>query len=98
MFHASEEIAVGNEVDFQVKAMIGYQSMEKHTFFGEESDWSPTQTLTILPNVGPTSPPNSNSDLNVTLILIIIGILVITVISLVLYIRHLRAGKYHTTS
>jgi len=90
IIHATEEIAVGNEVDFQVKALIGYQSIEKHTFFGEESDWSPTQTLTILPNMGPTSPPNTNSDLTITLTWIIIGMLVISVISLLLYVRHLK--------
>jgi hypothetical protein len=65
------------------------------------SDWSPVQTIAIpsissvtptesLPNMGPTSPPNTNSDLTITLTWIIVGILVISVISLLLYVRHLR--------
>jgi len=78
--------------------------MYPYVFTGETSGWSNTQTVTIpdssssvtptptesLPNMGPTSPPNTNSDLTVTLAWIIIGILVISVISLLLYVRHLK--------
>jgi hypothetical protein len=53
------------------------------------SDFTPNPSST-LPNMGPTSPPNTNSDLTVTLTFIIIGILVITVVSLLLYVRHLK--------
>jgi hypothetical protein len=46
-----------------------------------------------LPNNGPTSPPNTNSELTITLTWIIIGILVISIISLLLYVRHLKRSK-----
>ncbi|MDT8782389.1 MAG: hypothetical protein IAX22_07085 [Candidatus Bathyarchaeota archaeon] len=63
---------------------------------------SPSPTLTpsltvtpapSLPNNGPTSPSNINSELTITLAWIIIGILVISVISLLLYVRHLKRSK-----
>ena len=47
IIHTSTELSVGNQVDFQVKALIGYQNWENGTFFGEESAWSDTQTLII---------------------------------------------------
>jgi hypothetical protein len=50
IIHASRDVAVGDQVDFQVKALIGYQNFEKHSFFGEESAWSNTQTLAISAN------------------------------------------------
>jgi hypothetical protein len=48
---------------------------------------SPTPTDS-LPNDGPTSPPNTTSDL--TLTWVIIGVLVISAVSLLLYVKHLR--------
>jgi len=70
------------------------------------SDWSNTQTITItesstsastpkpsstLPNMGPTSSPiPNNADLTVTLTLIILSIFVVVVVSLLLYVRHLK--------
>lgn len=51
------------QVDFQVKARIGYVSRypvpftSGWTFTGEESGWSNTQTLTIGESQTPTSPP-----------------------------------------
>ena len=78
IIHASKDVAVGNQVDFQVKALIGYQNFEKYSFFGEESDWSETQTITFseastsnIPNpLSPTTPtitltpipPDTNSN------------------------------------
>ncbi len=53
-------------------------------FYVQKINPSPT-----LPNMGPTeSPIPNNADLNVTLTLIIIAILVVTVVSLLLYVRH----------
>jgi len=54
----------GAQVDFQVKAMIGYVHRDPLAlgwiFTGEESDWSNTQTLTIGKSQTPTpSPANS---------------------------------------
>ena len=44
-----------------------------------------------LPNVAPTSPPDSvSADLTVNLALVAIVILVVTVISLLLYVKHLK--------
>jgi hypothetical protein len=56
----------------------------------------PTVTLTptaTLPNMGPTSPPHSNSDLTITYALVAAAIIVISVTSLLLYIRHLKKTK-----
>jgi hypothetical protein len=64
IIHASRDVAVGDQVDFQVKAMIGYQNFEKHSFFGEESAWSNTQTLTIdmsAQTISSPTPDSSNS-------------------------------------
>jgi hypothetical protein len=57
IIHTSTELAVGNQVDFQVKALIGYQDWENYTFFGEESPWRDTQTLTIAESQTPTPSP-----------------------------------------
>jgi hypothetical protein len=92
-------ITSGEQVAFQVQALIGYVHrypvIASWTFNGTESDWSNTQTLTIpsesLPNMGPTSPPDSvSADLVVNLALVAIAISVVTVISLLLYVRHLK--------
>jgi hypothetical protein len=61
------------KVDFQVKALIGYVhrvvegGMAPWYFFGEESGWSNTQTLTInegAPSSNPTASPSSSSTTN----------------------------------
>ena len=49
-----------------------------------------TTPSSTLPNIGPTSPPNSNFDLTVTLALVVVAILVIAVLSLLVYVRHLK--------
>jgi hypothetical protein len=103
-------IPPNSQIDFQVKAMIGYVhrvlegGMAPWIFTGEESEWSNIQTLTIpassssvtpapsstdaSPNMGPTSPPNLNSDLITNLALVVVAILGISVISLLLFRRH----------
>lgn len=55
------------QVDFQVETMIGYVhrimnpnaadqwDLYPHVFTGETSDWSNTQTITMLANVSPSS-------------------------------------------
>jgi hypothetical protein len=51
---------------------------------------APTPTPT-LPNMGPTSPPTLiSTDLTVTLALVAIAVVVISVISLLLFVRHLK--------
>jgi hypothetical protein len=62
IIHASRDIAVGDQVDFQVKALIGYQDSVKHSFIGEESAWSDTQTLTIDMSAQTTSSPTPVSS------------------------------------
>jgi len=57
-----------------------------------KTNMSPTPTESF-PNMGPTSPPNTNSDLTMNLTWIIFGIFVITVISLLLYVRHLKKDR-----
>jgi hypothetical protein len=69
LIHASRDVAVGDQVDFQVKALIGYQDLEKYSFLGEESEWSNTQTLTIDMRTQTTSSPppdSSNSTMEPT--------------------------------
>ena len=109
-----------SQIDFQVKAMIGYVhrvlegGMAPWIFTGEESEWSNIQTVTIpassssvtpapsstesLPNMGPTSPPNLNSDLITNLALVAVAILGISVISLLLFRKHRTKINSQTTS
>jgi len=55
------------------------------------SDSTPNPTPTdSLPNMSPTSSPNANSELTLTLTWVIIGVFVVSVISLLLYVRHLK--------
>jgi hypothetical protein len=47
-----------------VKTLIGYQDLENHSFFGEESAWSNTQTLLIdmsIQKINSPAPDSSNS-------------------------------------
>ena len=37
IIHASRDVAVGDQVDFQVKALIGYQNFEKHSFLEKKA-------------------------------------------------------------
>jgi hypothetical protein len=64
--------SLGSQVDFQVKAYIGYlrqpsnQDSNPYTFSGKESAWSDTQTLNFDANTTPTSsnptlPPNQSA-------------------------------------
>jgi hypothetical protein len=60
-------LQANDQVDFQVKAMIGYVhrtvGFMSWYFTGESSDWSPTQTVTIPtsnPNPSPTVPEFPN--------------------------------------
>ncbi|MDI9577422.1 MAG: hypothetical protein QM398_04735 [Thermoproteota archaeon] len=62
-----------------------------------EATSSPTSFPTVtptstdsLPNMSPTSSPNIDSELTLTLTWVIIGALVVSVISLLLYVRHLK--------
>ncbi len=104
-----------SQIDFQVKAFIGYINYNSESspggwfFEGETSDWSPTHTITIpsdssvtpapsLTNsqssITPTwSPDTVSGDPVVTIALISIGILLVFVISLLLYVRHLKRRK-----
>jgi len=55
-------IPYGSQIDFQVQALIGYVHrypiLNSWTFNGTESDWSPTQTLTIpASSVSPSPTP-----------------------------------------
>lgn len=55
---------------------------------------SPSPSPTESPStVSPTSPPNTNLELTITLTWIVIGILVISVISLLLFTKHLKSIK-----
>jgi len=97
IIHTSTELAVGNQVDFQVKALIGYQNWENSTFFGEESSWSSTQTITIgqsdstttpstLPSQNSTTTPDQTTGLtsNDTSQTLLLGIIIGAVFTIVL--------------
>jgi len=57
-FYSYENLQTGNQIDFQVQAQIGYIDYSGdgfYSFLGETSDWSNTQTITILESQ--TAPP-----------------------------------------
>ena len=58
IIHSSTDINVGNQVDFQVKALIGFLDYSACTFTGQENAWSNTQTLTIDPSTETTKNPS----------------------------------------
>ena len=58
IIHSSTDVNVGNQVDYQVKALIGYLNYDTHVFTGQESAWSNTQTLTIDASAQTTSSPS----------------------------------------
>jgi hypothetical protein len=55
-FYSYENLQIGNQIDFQVQAQIGYIDYAgdgHYSFLGESSGWSETQAITI-----PNDPPN----------------------------------------
>ncbi len=91
---------IGDQVDFQVKAMIGHESQYYagtnygnfifndyyvHAIaFDTESDWSPTQTFT-MPNTSTSTP------LNLTVIgIIAVAIILVAIVSFLLFCRRQR--------
>jgi hypothetical protein len=102
----NNNLPLGGQLDFQVEALIGSihrdfsQLMAPWVFDGKESGWSNTQTITIpassnsTPN--PTATPTDTSSDNgvasllTSLALVVVAILAIVVISLLLYVRHLK--------
>ena len=96
----SASIPNSGTVDFEVKAQIGYTYLQygNHAHlipigttyqFITESDWSPTQTLTI-PNTSPTANiPTTSPQLNETVIGILVAAVVLAIIiTLMIYFRH----------
>jgi hypothetical protein len=72
--YISGDIPADSQIDFQVQALIGHIDVTQHeiyflgygivywySFVGESSDWSSTQTITIIDNATSTSIPTSNS-------------------------------------
>jgi len=63
-FYGSESLQMGDEIDFQVQAQIGYIDYLGdgfYSFSGETSGWSETQTITIGENQTPTPSPTPSS-------------------------------------
>jgi hypothetical protein len=59
-FYSSENLQIGNQIDFQVQAQIGYIDYSGdglYSFLGETSDWSETQAITIGESQTPTPSP-----------------------------------------
>ena len=75
-----------------------YATVWDHDNEFDPANWNLFESKTIttpnpsstLPNMGPTSPPDSNIDLPLTLALIAFGIAIVTIIALLLYVRHLK--------
>ena len=75
-----------------------YATIWDHDNEFNPANWNLFESKTIttpnpsstLPNMGPTSPPDSNIDLPLTLALIAFGIAIVTIIALLLYVRHLK--------
>jgi hypothetical protein len=99
-------LPVGSQVDFQLKAMIGYVSrgnMGAYVFNGETSDWSSTQTLTIdkpmqtnTPGVSQSSASSSTNSQGSQVIRLdwvnvaVVGLLAVIAVLLVFVVFYLR--------
>jgi len=75
-----------------------YATVWDHDNEFDPANWNLFESKTIttpnpsstLPNMGPTSPPDSNIDLPLTLALVVFGVAIVTIIALLLYVRHLK--------
>ncbi len=94
LYSGGHILPIGN--NFYAAEESDWSSIQTVTIPGNSSSVTPAPSIfptECLPNNGPTSPPNTNSELTITLTWLIIGFLVISVISLLLYIRHLKRRK-----
>jgi hypothetical protein len=95
---------ISGEADFRVQALTGYYSSQEflqdtylYSFFGETSDWSSTQTITIpISSNSPTATPTTSIQgwvTQLTFSIIAVAILAIVIISVLLYRRHRKTAK-----
>ena len=107
------------QMDFQVEALTGYVdksidsdrshitfAVYNYTFYGEESDWSNTQTITLsaasvsispspsstMPNYGPTSSPSPTSTIPEVSWLAILPLFV-SMLFVAIVMRHRKPAK-----
>ena len=101
--HKTIPIPTGGKEDIQVQALIGNigrnasSPMVPYTFYGTESDWSPTQTVTILPSYS-SSTPNITSSIIPTPTVpefswLAILLLFLSILSIAVVLRHRKTLK-----
>jgi hypothetical protein len=80
-----DNFSAGQRIDFQVKAFFGnYPEAASHyggtyMFLGSESDWSPTQTITIPTSTNP-SPTIPEFPITLSLIVVLVAVSILLVI------------------
>ena len=84
------DLPVGGQIDFQVQALIGIFSDAK--FYGNSSDWSNTQTITMSETGTSTATPNTSTSPTPTVpefssIIILILLVTLTFPTLLVYLR-----------
>ncbi len=90
IFRKSPAFSSGDEFRGETSGWSSTQTIDIPANVPITSNSSPSPSST-LPNISPTSPPDSvSADLAVNLAVVAIAILVISVVSLLLYVRHLR--------
>jgi hypothetical protein len=81
------DFRVGDQIDFQVEAMIGYVMdpgpFESEVFEGQVSGWSSTQTLAITGASASVSPSPTVPEYPFTVILLLLGVFPVVAIALV---------------
>jgi hypothetical protein len=100
-----QELTNGINIQFEIQAMIGYFTRNSYGYFiftGQTSDWSSTKTITISDeSVSPTQSSTSQmptintgphtEPFPIETVLVVASILTtVVVISLLLYVRHLK--------
>jgi len=98
-FRYMDNFLAGQKIDFQVKAFFGnYPEAPSHyggtyMFVGSQSDWSPTQTLTIPEsNPSPTATPSPSPSVPEFSWLVIVPLL-LALFSVALIIRHRKTAN-----
>jgi hypothetical protein len=88
-----DNFSVGQMIDFKVKAIFGYYELvnyklNSYTFRGNESDWSPIQTITIPASSPLQSPSPSIPELS----LLMVVTLLLSVFSVAVLLCHRKTN------
>jgi hypothetical protein len=79
-----DNFSVGQKIDFQVKAIFGYYFIANYKinlweFNGNESAWSPTQTITIPTSTNP-SPTVPEFPITISLVVVLVAVSLLSII------------------